>query len=418
MFSFLKEYKNLSPAILNVIIAEFFVQLVNCTFMLILPLYLDRKGYNNEEIALFITVRFLGVFILALPVGNLIKGKVLKPFFYLSAILVPLFGLTTIIFISFKLTSLIYASLLLWGASFTLMQIPITPYILRNSPNQEHTAGIALSYSTWSFAGIISGVLISILDKINPTFFNEECILIIFSILGFGGIYFMTKVKLVEIIDDKRENPKQKKLHKADWFLIIKGLIPTLIIATGAGLTIPFISLFFDKVHHFGKGDFSFVSAIAAVLVVWGALKVPSIKRNIGYKIAIPTTQSLAVISLVALATTQLYSQYSIALYIAIVCYLLRQPLMNMAGPMTSELVMNYVGKKNQEITSALTAAIWSGSWVISGYFVKIMFSQKYEFVNIFLITSAMYAFGVLMYYFLILDYGKRQKQGLIETQE
>ena len=228
----------------------------------------------------------------------------------------------------------------------------------------------------------------------------------------------MTKVKLVEIIDDKRENPKQKKLHKADWFLIIKGLIPTLIIATGAGLTIPFISLFFDKVHHFGKGDFSFVSAIAAVLVVWGALKVPSIKRNIGYKIAIPTTQSLAVISLVALATTQLYSQYSIALYIAIVCYLLRQPLMNMAGPMTSELVMNYVGKKNQEITSALTAAIWSGSWVISGYFVKIMFSQKYEFVNIFLITSAMYAFGVLMYYFLILDYGKRQKQGLIETQE
>lgn len=418
MFSFLKEYKNLSPAILNVIIAEFFVQLVNCTFMLILPLYLDRKGYNNEEIALFITVRFLGVFILALPVGNLIKGKVLKPFFYLSAILVPLFGLTTIIFISFKLTSLIYASLLLWGASFTLMQIPITPYILRNSPNQEHTAGIALSYSTWSFAGIISGVLISILDKINPTFFNEECILIIFSILGFGGIYFMTKVKLVEIIDDKRENPKQKKLHKADWFLIIKGLIPTLIIATGAGLTIPFISLFFDKVHHFGKGDFSFVSAIAAVLVVWGALKVPSIKRNVGYKIAIPTTQSLAVISLVALATTQLYSQYSIALYIAIVCYLLRQPLMNMAGPMTSELVMNYVGKKNQEITSALTAAIWSGSWVISGYFVKIMFSQKYEFVNIFLITSAMYAFGVLMYYFLILDYGKRQKQGLIETQE
>lgn len=418
MFSFLKEYKNLSPAILNVIIAEFFVQLVNCTFMLILPLYLDRKGYNNEEIALFITVRFLGVFILALPVGNLIKGKVLKPFFYLSAILVPLFGLTTIIFISFKVTSLIYASLLLWGASFTLMQIPITPYILRNSPNQEHTAGIALSYSTWSFAGIISGVLISILDKINPIFFNEECILIIFSILGFGGIYFMTKVKLVEIIDDKRENPKQKKLHKADWFLIIKGLIPTLIIATGAGLTIPFISLFFDKVHHFGKGDFSFVSAIAAVLVVWGALKVPSIKRNIGYKIAIPTTQSLAVISLVALATTQLYSQYSIALYIAIVCYLLRQPLMNMAGPMTSELVMNYVGKKNQEITSALTAAIWSGSWVISGYFVKIMFSQKYEFVNIFLITSAMYAFGVLMYYFLILDYGKRQKQGLIETQE
>ena len=142
---------------------------------------------------------------------------------------------------------------------------------------------------------------------------------------------------------------------------------------------------------------------------------VPRIKDTIGYKIAIPTTQALAVISLVALATTQFYSQYSIAVYIAIVCYLLRQPLMNMAGPMTSELVMNYVGEKNREITSALTAAIWSGSWVISGLMVKIMFSKGYPFVNVFLITSALYAFGVVMYYFLILDYGKREKQGLIK---
>jgi ABC-type sugar transport system permease subunit len=89
---------------------------------------------------------------------------------------------------------------------------------------------------------------------------------------------------------------------------------------------------------------------------------------------------------------------------------------MNMAGPMTSELVMNYVGEKNREITSALTAAIWSGSWVISGYMVKIMFHQGFAFVNVFLITSGLYAFGVMMYYFLILDYGKREKQGLIKS--
>lgn len=87
---------------------------------------------------------------------------------------------------------------------------------------------------------------------------------------------------------------------------------------------------------------------------------------------------------------------------------------MNMAGPMTSEVVMNYVGTKNREITSALTAAIWSGSWVISGFLVKVMFSKDYPFVNIFLITAALYAFGVLCYYFLILDYIKRENSGKI----
>ncbi|MDF2452793.1 MAG: major facilitator superfamily permease [Bacteroidota bacterium] len=375
---------------------------------------MSRKGFSDEEIALFITFRFLGVFILAVPIGNFLKGRVMKPFFYISSILVPLFGLGIILCIHLKLTILIYVSLLLWGASFTFMQIPITPYILRNEDKAHHTSGIALSYSTWSFAGIISGVVIAILDRINPLFFDEEKILILFSLLGFGGIYFMSKVDLKEEINDTKTNPIKHKKEKNDWNLIFKGLIPTLIIATGAGLTIPFISLFFDKVHHMGKGNFSFVSAVAAILVAWGAMMVPRIKDSIGYKVAIPTTQSLAVISLIALATTQFYSQYSIAVYIAIACYLLRQPLMNMAGPMTSELVMNYVGERNREITSALTAAIWSGSWVISGYMVKVMFHQGYAFVNVFLITSALYAFGVLMYYFLILDYGKREKQGLI----
>ncbi len=413
MFSFIKDYNKLKPAIINVIIAEFFIQLVNATFMNILPLYMSRKGFSDEQIALFITFRFLGVFALALPIGNLIKGRIMKPFFYISSILVPLFGLCIVLCIYFKLTFLIYVSLLLWGASFTFMQIPIAPYILRNSPKEQHTSGIALSYSTWSFAGIFSGIIIATLDWINPQLFNEASVLILFSILGFGGIYFVTKINLIEEVSDKKTN--NFKSEKNDWLLIAKGLIPTLIIATGAGLTIPFISLFFDKVHHLGKGGFSAVSAIAAILVAWGAMLVPKIKNKIGYKIAIPTTQSLAVISLVALATTQFYSQYSVALYIAIACYLLRQPLMNMAGPMTSELVMNYVGEKNREITSALTAAIWSGSWVISGLMVKVMFGKGYMFVNIFLITALLYAFGVFLYYLLIVDYTKREEKGLIK---
>ncbi len=414
MFEFIKDYKKLKSFIINVIIGEFFIQLVNATFMNILPLYMSRKGFTDEEIALFITFRFLGVFALALPIGNIIKGRAMKPFFLLSSVLVPLFGLAIVYCVYFQLTVALFISLLLWGASFTFMQIPITPYILRNENKENHTSGIALSYSTWSFAGIISGVVIAVLDRINPVLFDEQCILIIFSLLGFGGIYFVAKITLKEELDDKQTLKNKPKIIKNDWLLIFKGLIPTLIIATGAGLTIPFISLFFDKVHHLDKGGFSIISAIAAVLVAWGAMLVPRIKKNVGYKIAIPTTQSLAVISLVALATTQYYSQYSVALYIAIICYLLRQPLMNMAGPMTSELVMNYVGEKNREITSALTAAIWSGSWVISGFMVKIMFSRGYPYVNIFLITSILYAFGVLLYYFLILDYSKREKAGLI----
>ncbi|MEO6303932.1 MAG: MFS transporter, partial [Bacteroidia bacterium] len=372
-----------------------------------------------EEIALFITFRFLGVFILALPMGNLIKGKKLMPLFYLSNFCVPFFGLAIVLSIAYQLKYLTLISLLLWGASFTFMQIPIAPFILRNSKKENHTAGISLSYSTWSFGGIISGVIIFILSKINDKLFDEQFILLLFSVLGFGGLFFLLRTrKFIEAPSEHLKKPesKESKARPTDWFLILKALIPTLIIATGAGLTIPFISLFFDKVHHMSTGNFSALSAFAAFLVAYSAMLVPKIKKNIGYKIAIPTTQSLAVISLVALATTQFYSQYPVAVIIAAVCYLLRQPLMNMAGPMTTEIVLNYVGKHNREITSALTAAIWSGSWVLSGFMVKILLSHNFEFVNIFLITSLLYGFGVVMYYLLILDYNKREEKGLIEN--
>lgn len=413
--SIIKEFNVLERPIINVVISEFFIQMVNATFMVVLPLYLAKENYTNEEIALFLTFRFLGVFILAWPLGKFIKGRKMMPLFIISNICVPLFGLLSVLSFSLKIKALSLVLLFLWGASFTFMQIPVSPYILRNSKKENHTAAISLSYSTWSFGSIVSSVIIAVLDYINPTIFDEHFVLILFSVLGFGGCFYLFKsVKHIEIVDEEKTIDKQVN-QKTDWKLIIKALVPTLIIATGAGLTIPFISLFFNDVHHLDKGAFSVLSAIAAFLVAYGSLLVPKIKLNIGYKVAIPTTQSLAVISLVALATTQFYNQYSVAVVIAALCYLLRQPLMNMAGPMTTELVLNYVGKENREITSALTAAIWSGSWVISGIMVKILFAHQFQFVNIFLITSLLYAFGVIMYYFLILDYNKREDQGLIE---
>ena len=418
LFSFISTYKTIELPIKNAIASEFFIQAVNATFMNILPLYMTRKGFSDKEIALFITFRFIGVFILALPLGKFIKGRKVMPLFFLSNLCVPLFGIAIILSITFHLKLLTLITLILWGASFTFMQIPIFPFILRNAKKHNQTAAISLSYSTWSFGGIISGIVIAILDFINPVIFDEQFILLLFSILGFGGLFFLKRIKNFNEVAVETQAEKQDlqiTASKTDWGLVMKALWPTLIIATGAGLTIPFISLFFDKVHHLGKGGFSVLSFIASLLVAYFAMLVPKIKEKIGYRIAIPTTQSLAVVSLVALATTQYYSQYSIAILIASVCYLLRQPLMNMAGPMTSELVLNYVGRNNREITSALTSAIWSGSWVLSGFMVTVLFAYDFSFGNIFLITSLLYAFGIVLYYLLILDYNKREEKGLIE---
>ena len=225
--------------------------------------------------------------------------------------------------------------------------------------------------------------------------------------MGYEAIYFIYKIDIKEKVSQRI--PWKALAGHHDWSKIAMVCTPTLIIAIGAGFTIPFINLFFLNVHGVGTSVFSILGATTYALVAIGMVMIPNIKRKFGYEVAITLIQTLSILVLIAMATTEWYKEMAFAVYIAITFYIIRQPLMNMAGPMTSELSMYYVGKKNHEIVSALNASIWSGSWFISGQIFRIVRARDFAYVNIFLITAALYAVGVLWYYFLIRDFKKRE---------
>lgn len=414
MKSLLKSFLEIDKPVLFVIIAEFFVQLVNTTLFAIQLIYMQKAGYNDSEGAAFVSYRFLGVLLLAFPLGLYIKGRKLKHLFLLAVYGSPIFAIGIALGIKYQLDNLLIVVQFFWGIFFTLIQIPVLPYIMRNTKTHKQTEAISLSYSTFSFAGIFGGVIIAGLNYINPLLFDEFRLLIMMIAMSFLAIPFIHKIKIDEHVPELKG--KRRDLKDFDWKLILKGLTPTFIIAVGAGLTIPFISIFFFNIHGLNTDSFSLLNALGAVLVAVSALLVPWVKKNIGYKVAVPTTQSFAVLALILLATTQFYASQWIAVYIAMMCFLIRQPLMNIAGPMTSEIVMNYVGKRNQEIVSALTAAIWSGSWFVSSRIFSYLRKLQIEYVYVFLITALLYGIGVIWYYFLISDYVKREKAGLIST--
>jgi hypothetical protein len=382
------------------------IQMINTAFLVILLIYMKKSGYEDYESAGFVSLRFLGVLLFAFPLGLYIKGRKIKPTLIYGSITVPIFSLLIIYSIYYHINWLLYVTQAMWGISFLCFQVSALPYILRNSPQEYHTEAISLSFATYSFAGIISGLIIFSLNKINPIFFDEKTILTVLSILGFLSFVFITQIKTKEVINEQPS--KLSNIYHFDWLLIFKALIPTIIISTGAGLTIPFVGIFFYNVHGLNTDDFSFFASIAAVLVAISAILVPSIKQKYSYQIAVPTTQSTAVIALFILASTEFFKDTTWAVYIAVLCYLIRQPLMNMAGPMTSEIVMNYVGEKNREIVSALNTAIWSGAWFLSSRIFKLLREIDFAYAYIFYITATLYGIGVIWYYFLIRDYNRK----------
>ena len=417
----LRSYLDLPRNIHLLFLLEFFLSLIHVAFILILNIYLRKQGFSDPEIASFNSLRFVGALAFALPLGIYIRGRRLKPFFKMASLMVPLTSIMIIEAIHYSMTPLIQLSFILWGIGMMLMRVCSLPFIIRHTTNDNSTEALSLSASTWSLSTMVSGLIISGLDwiskiKLSPDLIklNEYGILWIITLIG--SLSYVFTIQINEDADfNKGKRPGIFSLHKTyDWSIIFKAISPLILISIGAGLTIPFVNLFFNSVFNFNSSDFSLLSSITAMLVFTFSLLVPTLRKKYGYWMTIVFVQTLAILCLVIMSLTEIYASYPYAVIIAVAAYIFRQPLMHMAHPASNELMMNYVGKNNQELISALSSSLWSASWFISAKLFEWLRLLDFRYYEIFLITAFLYVLGVILYVFLIKEYENIQKKSAV----
>ena len=418
-----RSYRDLPQAIHLLIMVELFLSLIHVAFILILNIFLRKQGFTDPEIASFNSLRFIGGLAFALPLGIYIRGKRLKPFFILAALIVPLTSGLIIESVQRQIVPLIQLAFLSWGFGMMLMRVCSLPFIIRSTTAVNSTEALSLSAATWSLATIFSGIIISGLDWIGyltlgtwTLSFNEQSTLWIITVLSAASIFFALRITESEQKDAER-NDDLFSIHKSyDWPLIFKAISPLILISIGAGLTIPFVNLFFNSVFSLTSSDFSLLGSITAFLVFIFSLLVPSLRKKYGYWMTIVVVQALSICCLVIMATMELYADFSFAIIIAVIAFILRQPLMHMAHPAANELLMNYVGKKNQELISALSSSLWSASWFVSAKVFEWLRLLEFRYYEIFLVTAALYVIGVILFGLLIREYEAKKKIKLSEV--
>ena len=417
----LRSYLDLPRNIHLLFLLEFFLSLIHVAFILILNIYLRKQGFSDPEIASFNSLRFVGALAFALPLGIFIRGRRLKPFFKMASLMVPLTSIMIIEAIHYSMTPLIQLSFILWGIGMMLMRVCSLPFIIRHTTNDNSTEALSLSASTWSLSTMVSGLIISGLVwisniKLSPDLIklNEYGILWIITLIG--SLSYVFTIQINEDVDfNKGKRPGIFSLHKTyDWSMIFRAISPLILISIGAGLTIPFVNLFFNSVFNFNSSDFSLLSSITAMLVFTFSLLVPTLRKKYGYWMTIVFVQTLAILCLVIMSLTEIYASYPYAVIIAVAAYIFRQPLMHMAHPASNELMMNYVGKNNQELISALSSSLWSASWFISAKLFEWLRLLDFRYYEIFLITAFLYVLGVILYVFLIKEYENIQKKSAV----
>ncbi len=400
------DFKNVEKHIINMIIAVFFIQLVDAAFFMLFNYYLRSLHYTDTDIATITAYRYVAIVLLAFPFGIYIKGRKILPLIRVSSIALPITSLFVLYAVENSIQWMIFFGMIVYGVLRLIIQASALPFIILNARKETHSESISLYFQTFSLSVFIAGVINYLLVSLSPEFFTEKRMLQIVSILALFSFYFVFKIDLSEKYTERVD--LKSFLRSYDWRLIGNAVIPTILIAVGAGFTIPFINLFFQSVHGIESQSFSIIGSLSFLLVTFLLVFIPYIQKHYGYRMAIVMFQGLAVLALFIMASTEWYKDWVYAAPIAIIAYVFRQPLMNVAGPSTSELSLNYVGERNQEILSAIQAAIWSGSWFISSILFGWFRGLGISYVNIFMITVGMYIVATLWYLKLIAVYEKR----------
>jgi hypothetical protein len=412
--AWLESYRELPKCVVHFAAGQFLINLIVTAQFLLLNLFLKDKGLADPAIAALTSQRFVAALFLALPAGLWLRGRPLRGPMLLGAAMFPLTALASLETVRLGMMPAASGCFLAMGFASLLLNVGSLPMMLRLAPPKQSSEAVSLLFATWAAASICGGVLSTVLQSIGHLdlggvhlVFDEYATLLVLTLAGFGAPFLYAR--LPDPVADARPSGHWLHIQREDWPILTRALLPTLCIATGAGLSIQFLNLFFSHVYDLGSTSYAAYGSISNVLVLFTGLIVPEVKRRLGWRGAILGVQSVAVLLLAAMGLTELWKAASWALPVALGCFILRQPLMSMAGPATSELTMNYVGARNRELMSACNGAIWSGAWWLAARTFQILRAHHLPYWQVFLATAALYLAGTFAYLLLIREVEHRE---------
>ncbi|MBB5349827.1 putative MFS family arabinose efflux permease [Haloferula luteola] len=410
----LARYGSLPRPLYHLAAGQFLINLITSAQFLLLNLFLKSQGLEDPAIAALGSQRFVATLLLALPAGLWLRGKPLRKPLFIGSILFPCSALAALEAVRLGHLTVASGCFLFMGFASLLLSVASLPMALRLTPEDQSSEALSLLFATWAAASVCGGLLSGGLQAVGSITvggtvwpLDEHATLLVLTLVAFLAPVF--QFLLPDPVPEKPRSHQWFHVDRAEWPLLTRALVPTLCIATGAGLSIQFLNLFFNHVHGVGSKDYAWYGSANSVLVLIAGLMVPEVKRRLGWRGAILGVQGVAVLLLVVMGLTETVKAASWALPVAVACFILRQPLMSMAGPAISELTMSYVGERNRELVSACSGAIWSGAWWLAARTFQILRAHDFPYWMVFLTTAALYFAGTVAYLGLIRSVEERE---------
>ncbi len=331
-----------------------------------LNLFYKASGLGEHAIGTLLAVTSIGGTLVALPAAALVErfptGRILAlaslgfsvtlalqllvPFVPFPALHLALWGLIS------------FAS----GVLFTIHHVAAAPFFMRAVPDDMRADLFGVAQAVETAATLFGGLGVGyIADGLTPALGSEAASLRV-------GLLAAAVATLPAVLAFLRiENVPTAQAH-THWLAPLrienKGLLfrltfPAAVVGLGAGLTIPFLNLYFRDRFALDPGQIGETFALGQVLTTGAFLAGPIVARRIGTVAAIVGTELASIPFFLVLA-------FAHSLPWAVAAFWMRSALMQMNQPISTAFALEQVPESQRAAVNSVRHVAWNLAWAAS----------------------------------------------------
>lgn len=329
-------------------------------FEVLLNLYLQGEGLSKSEIGDLLSQRAIGTVLAALLAGGgFVKNRP-------TAVLAASSGL---LFIS--LAALVLAPSLTirqvaataYGFALTFRIVLAAPFLFRHVRDEWLATMLGVDAAILAGTQVLGAVAAALLYPLYKSVAGGDAGALRYTLLTGAGLPLAAAICYLRTAGEGESRAVSARAQTetpeapAPLLLYIKMCVPFFLIGAGAGLTIPYLNLYFaDRFQAQAWLIGVFYAAVALATTV-GFIASPMLAERLGLVRSVVFSEVASIPFFLILA-------WSSSLPLSVAAFLMRGLLMNLPYPLYSNLIMRIFGPAHRERANAITRLVWNLSWV------------------------------------------------------
>jgi MFS family permease len=434
------------------LLGSFLFGVGNNMIQLLLNLYLKELGLGEAGIGSVLAARAFGSFIIALPASFVVARADSRYLLSSAAVLTAAAFAGSALLEGF---GPIAASVLMSGAFSSLFQVAGGPFFMKNSSPEERVHLFSLNGALGMGTGVLGSLFGGALKDLVFAASGDElyayraalllgALFVASAVAPFLAIREHAKAEAGEArapvreaaegpaagaasagpgrpagrvgrgLERRRESrepgapepaarglgapARRAPIGRVDAPLYIRLLMPGFFVGMGAGLTIPYLNLYFKNEFRLGDSFIGLIFALGQIGTFLGMVSGPAIATRLGKAKTIFLMQAISVPFILVLT-------YLRFLPAVIVAFVVRQSLMNMSSPISDNFALEQVPPNQQHLMNALRMLNWTGSWMVSARISGGLIATR-GFAPSFTLTAGLYALSSVLFWAFFLRPG------------